>query len=549
MRPIAFLFSLSFILIACQDQSKLERAFLLDQSIKDNNELLTSQIYGEIHVIRNRADERPDLKPIAALAEDLPALAKELLDKVDELRAEITNPKGIYLYAGEFRGHSIEHRKRKYEKIGLDNFVETDDKKLEGRPLDAQGTEILRQVFFKEGKGKELAELVKEYEADLQDLLYSFPKEMERLEVKGLEILSHDLEALKQEVAKILPQINEENISWEEAHFANIKLGEAYPILRKIEGDCKHALLAFVQYLNQVSDIVKPKYDKYEVFASTEKPVIVLGETYEADIALGAFASQAEYSITVGGKDLKIENGKAQYKVKANYPATQSYRADITVVNPLTGEAERVSKEFKYEVTSPNLQLSNDRGDVLYVGIDNKIELSIAGRSSNAFEIKLLDGEGITVKKITGNTYVVRPEALQAQSCQLIVRNKNSGEIIQQQKFRIKRLPDPIIQLDVSTEDGTIAAATLAKAKQLLAKNPSILADLHTNIEQFEVYYLPKAGTLVQFSNQGAQFNARLLTILANIKAGDQLIFMNIKGKQPSDPISRSLAGLSFVVG
>jgi hypothetical protein len=59
-------------------------------------------------------------------------------------------------------------------------------------------------------------------------------------------------------------------------------------------------------------------YDKFDVFSQSAKPYILLGETYESEIALGAYSSQAKFSVSVGGSSLKIVDGKAKYTARGS---------------------------------------------------------------------------------------------------------------------------------------------------------------------------------------------------------------------------------------
>lgn len=553
MKYISLLLSLLFFFTACSDQSKIERAFLMDQNIKHNNEIIDNSIKGLINKIVNTSKEKPYLKPIADLARSLPELIEGLLETIDESRAAISNPKGVYLYQGELHHRSSPSRKARFQKTGLENFVDTDNKSLEGRPLDADNQLLVYDYFIKGGQAKVLADMLEELHADLSDLLYVFQQEIEILKIDGVHIYPHEIDALQKQLDLLKPTLTNaegKKLDWQEVLFANSSIAEVYPILRKLQAEAKQALLNFVQFLDKVSTTEDLVYDKYEVFSSAKKPVVVLGEAYEADIALGAFSSQAEFSVKVNGHELKVEGGKAKYKVKAKSPGSQHYTANIIVKNPLTGRLKRVSKEFRYGVAPSNLQLNNLQNNVLYLGIPNPIKVVSNSISSNDLAVYAEGAGDLKIQKSGRYRYLLSPQSTtnMGKFSKLLVKDKNTGKVIQKQSFRVKRLPDPSLALNIGDADGRISVAKLQKATGLLATTPQIPIDFRTEILSFEVYYLPKAGQAEQFGHQGASFNSKLLGILSKLQAGDQLILMNVRVKQPSDLAARRVTGLSFIL-
>jgi hypothetical protein len=94
-------------------------------------------------------------------------------------------------------------------------------------------------------------------------------------------------------------------------------------------------------------------YDQFDVFSQPKKGYIIKGETFEAEIALGAYSSQAEFTVNVNGVNVPVENAKAKYTTVGTNVGTQRYSATIAVKNPLTGKIVNVRKDFEFEVGLP----------------------------------------------------------------------------------------------------------------------------------------------------------------------------------------------------
>ena len=120
----------------------------------------------------------------------------------------------------------------------------------------------------------------------------------------------------------------------------------AIPLFRKYQNDAKSSAAQIVNFLSGQMGKKELVYDNFDVFSSSPKPYILLGETFETEIALGAFSSQAEFSVRVGGSNLKIEEGKAKYTTRPTSIGEKTYTAQITVKNPLTGKEETFTKKI-----------------------------------------------------------------------------------------------------------------------------------------------------------------------------------------------------------
>ena len=120
--------SLLALLTACSDHAAVKRNFLLDSTLKHNNEIVDKSAYYTIMEMKATTEEKPTAKPIANAAESIFNKVEPILKKVAEIRTTIANVKGIYLYDGEYHHESIESRKAKYEKEGFIKFEMTSNR-------------------------------------------------------------------------------------------------------------------------------------------------------------------------------------------------------------------------------------------------------------------------------------------------------------------------------------------------------------------------------------------------------------------------------------
>jgi hypothetical protein len=138
--------------------------------------------------------------------------------------------------------------------------------------------------------------------------------------------------------------------SWSEFTFSKKTVGSVYPMFRKYENEVIASELVVLNFLAAEIGELKIIHDRFEIFSQSSKPCVHLGEAYRTEISLGAYSTKAKFSVSVNGRSLPIVDGKAVYTTKGSSVGTQSYRATITVLNPLTNEMETFKKTFYYEI-------------------------------------------------------------------------------------------------------------------------------------------------------------------------------------------------------
>jgi hypothetical protein len=319
-----------------------------DKSLTHSNEILDQQLDLLLKQMEQHAYDRPHQKPISDLANTIRQKTEALEREIAGLKAEMAKPKGLYLYEGAIRGKSKEQRQTKYESQGFNNFVMIADPYFDGLPVDLSDKSMVKQLFIRGQSADALKKTLQATRNQILEEIEDFIK-TEGNNIKGVRFELSAFGTLEKELA--LAKIpDHEDTDWGRQTFERLNIGNAYALLSKYEHDAKNAVLQAMTYLSSNMGRVALAYDKFDVLSYSPKPAIRLGEIYEAEIALGAFSSQAEFSVSVNGRVLPVVDGKAQFSAKPGSVGTQFYKATITIVNPLTGKTEKVSKEFHYEV-------------------------------------------------------------------------------------------------------------------------------------------------------------------------------------------------------
>lgn len=326
---------------------------------------------------------------------------------------------------------------------------------------------------------------------------------------------------------------------WVEENFKDKTTEEAYILLTEKQTQVNLSTAAVLKFLSEQMGKLELNYDKFDVFAQSPKPYVLLGETYEAEIALGAYSTQANFSVSVGGRALSIVDGKARYSAKASRVGEQSYNAKISVKNPLTGEIKTFTKSFKYEVEQPSIMVTVDKRNILYIGVENPIAVVVAGIAGSSFKISMTGG---ALKKTSSTGYV----ALVTKPGEAIITVKDlKTEKSFPFKFRVKRIPNPFVKLGDNI-DGTMGSGEFKAQPGLKAVLENFEYDGQCQVQSYNLTYTRKRQDAIVIKGKGGRFAGEVRKAVHKAKPGDQYAFTEVKVRCPGDKAGRRVNGLSF---
>jgi len=332
----------------------------------------------------------------------------------------------------------------------------------------------------------------------------------------------------------------------EKERYQSLTILQATTVLQHLQNNNRMLSAIFMNKLLQGKNSADLVYDKFEIFQTSPKDFIRLGEQYEAEIMLGARSSQARFRVSVNGQSLKVKDGIATYKTVPSSIGEHKYTAQITIRNPLTGMTEVLSREFNYEVGVPSAIISPDKMNVFYMGVNNPITVMAAGVASSNLVVKLSNPDFGELVKAEGGKYNFIPKRLGR--VEIVMRNKKIGKTLARFTFRIKRIPDPRVQLGMRENKGGMQAAKLNKMRGLMTVLDNFDFDAKCLVKSFTFNYSSKEGKNIQLQQDGLLFTGKVLELIQQAKAGDFIIFSNIKVRCKGDKAERSVNNLGIPV-
>ena len=328
---------------------------------------------------------------------------------------------------------------------------------------------------------------------------------------------------------------------WVRENLYNKNVEDVYIFLTECQNQVNLSNAAIIDGLSKQMGKLELNYDKFDVFAQSAKPYVLLGETYESEIALGAYSSQSKFSVSVDGRSLSIIDGKAKFTARTSSMGEKTYAAKISVQNPLTGETESFTKTFKYEVGQPAISVTADKQNVLYIGVDNPITVAAAGVASSAIKVSVAGG---MLKKNSSTGYNIHVQRVG--DVIVTVQDTRRGKSYPF-KFRVKALPNPIVRMGEHL-DGLIRSSEMKTQEGLIAKLEDFDYDALCQVHSYTLYYTRKRQDPVELHGKGGRFSGKVLAAVKQAKPGDQYAFTDVNVRCSGDKQSRRVNGLAFKV-
>jgi gliding motility-associated protein GldM len=237
-------------------------------------------------------------------------------------------------------------------------------------------------------------------------------------------------------------------LNWSEVYFHSTPLAAVFAILSKIENDAKLLEAEVCQALVESVSAADFKFDAIIPVVSAKTGAVVTGQTYEADILLAAYNSKAEMKIFVNGSSIPVEAGVGKYKVTPQSPGTNQINVKIAVPKPGGGE-EMIESKAEFTAFAPAAAIAADALNVLYVGLENPISISVGGIDPSNYMVRIVNETGgPTGAQIIGakGKYTVKIDKRTDAKVKIQVAVKlPDGKVkpMGDKVFKVNRVPDP----------------------------------------------------------------------------------------------------------
>ena len=339
--------------------------------------------------------------------------------------------------------------------------------------------------------------------------------------------------------------------------FAHINFEEtpmiaALAVLSQFQNDILSAESSVLDILASKVGAEDIPFDQVEAFVSSESKIIPAGTPYKAKVMLVASSTAAKPEMKSSAGEIKVgADGKGDLEFIArsnNYDekgqAMQKWQGEITINTPTGLQTFKVEEE--YVVQKPTLQFVSAAIQSLYYNAGNTIQVmapELGVHYDPNFEVS-----GGKLNKESGKGKIT----IVPNSKSVELKVKNNGAILGVQKFRVKPIPKPEIQVYNNKKPidqlngGRMPSYVNVRAipdSDFYETNPK---DARYKVTKWEIM-LVRNNTAIDIIRSESE-NVDLRPLHSKYKKGDRLLFQvnEVKRKNYLDDIEPVKMGLQI---
>lgn len=459
-----------------------------------------------------------------------------------EKKNEVTF-KAIDKYHGEFasdaNGTDIWNRAKKVNSLSDEMYKYVEDIKqqviqgAEGRKEDSNGDgkiddeELIKaddienhaNLLINNKKGEELKAKINKTR---EDLIALAPKDKQANIKTDLFTEDHPVEGAMH--------------SWESVMFEHTPAAAVVTLLTKIQSDIRNTQAQVLDELRKSISDADFTFDRLEPkVIPNNGTFITTGSEYSADIFVAASSSKQEATITVNGRTLPVENGVGKYKIVPTSEGEVEYSGVISAKKP-NGTVETYPFKSSFTALKPLAVISATKMNVVYIGLDNPISVSVPGYSPNDVSATCTAGGNLRPDKQKG-TYLLKVDGSNREiTVSASVKDKD-GKVkkMGEQKYRVRQVPKPTPMLGAIKESRDVTVAELRTATFVYANLENFAFEgISFTPTKYTIVYQPKRGDAKVFYGSGNSVSPEIRAALGASKAGDRIIVGNISATGPA---------------
>lgn len=255
---------------------------------------------------------------------------------------------------------------------------------------------------------------------------------------------------------------------WVTYNFERVPVAAAIALLSKLQGDVRSAETLMLGELYKKVDVGVYKFDKLFATSINENSFVLAGQqefradifvaatstTQEVEVFVGAFKNPAdmyegntsklkeevaEFPLKDGYQKLAVTNGMASFKELSQQPGMNRRTGVIKLREPDGVGYRYLPFEFNYQSSKSTAVVSPEKMNVLYIGVDNPLAISVPGVPADKVTARISNG---TINGNNGkyNAKVLNPGNVTVEVfADIDGQSKKMGDMA----FRVKRLPKP----------------------------------------------------------------------------------------------------------
>lgn len=325
--------------------------------------------------------------------------------------------------------------------------------------------------------------------------------------------------------------------SWQEYYFGGVPVIAAITEMTKFQNDVRNAQSEVTNHLFKQIGAEDIKFDNLMPIVSSNTPAVFSGQKYQAQIYLGAYSSTQQFQATANGKPLTVESGIAKYEAVATGMGPQKVKVNITYKDS-KGNPVTLPIETEYQVFTGSATISAEKMNVLYIGLDNPIAVSVPGFRPE--QVIANASSGVRWSSVPGKPghYVAKPDGSQREvTVSVSVKMAdNTTKMMGSMLYRIRPVPNPEVMFGTKT-GGAVSRGELATVSFVTAGlGPGFAFDgLKYDVTGYTLYFVPKVGGQPYIETVvGNRVSQGAKAKFAQARPGDMIVITEVNATGPT---------------
>lgn len=519
-KMITMMYLVYTAMLALNVSAEILQAFVtVGDSLEVTNKLLLSKTASSYQMFENAYNNNPDkVRENWEKAQIVRKESKEMIAYIDDLKFE------LWAFTDGLKGGKAEAKKL-MEQGGFD-LINKKDNYNEPTRFFINNTEDGSQ-----GKAIELRKKIEAYQEKMMNLCEPrFREQLKRIQV---------------DTKTYHPNKEGKKLNWQMYNFFHTVLAADMVVLNKLKSEIENSEYDMVNNLYSAISADDFKFDKVVAKVLPKSTYIIQGDSYEADIIVAAYDSRSQLTGTVSGATLNpTDSGTLHLKMGAGVLGPKRYKGMVYVKKE--GGAIPYDFEGEYFVAAPSATISATKMNVLYIAVDNPIEVGAPGINSEDLIVNV-SGAGSTIRKVGSGQYIV--DVKQQGKAIITCSAKMGGKVqtLRSQEYRVKVIPKPTVKVG-NQQDGRIAKEVLLAQAGFRVAMEGFDFPVTYSVDSYEMEFNTGGDAQAALIGKGNRFTPEMVAKIQRLRRGNKVYISNIRVKGPDGIKAASNPSMTFTI-
>jgi gliding motility-associated protein GldM len=395
-------------------------------------------------------------------------------------------------------------------------------------------------LFYSAKRNKNIATDLKNYLISYKNSLLSISEGNESLITSINETCNYDDKKVKGK-----KQL------WEEYNFYDMPSVGALTLLSKMQSDVRNTEADVITMLRENIDATSLKFTTAEGIQIPQSNFVLRGDSFRAQIFISAKDTTQDPMIYVGEYDslgngdyqmkgtegvdyevVKVVNGKGIFSERASTEGMKKW-GGLIAMKTASGTKTYPFKG-KYLVAAKTAVVSPVNMNVLYLEVDNPLEVSVPGYTAGEVTAVINNGKILATKKNSGE-WSARPSKKGKAVVSLYANVEGKRTKMGEKDFRVKEVPPPKAEVRFAADvngELFIDKMKMVTAGGLSAKLKDFdFKGVRYMVVSFKLTGMYKGEQQSDLA-KSPKFTDKMIGIIKNTKSGNTITISNINAKR-----------------